>query len=199
MKARALALAGVAAAAGLALWRQASKGLRTQTEADRAHHLAGGNAISRIPSQPPLYAYRIAGKLTSADVEAMATELSDAFDRGETVDILIEMPGYEGAELGAMFNPLQMVAQVRSLKHVRRYAVVAPPAWAGAMITVSDAIIPVEARVFEVTQMAEAWAWVSAPQDMTQPEAPESASGTMSDPVAASVPPDDAAAAARSA
>jgi hypothetical protein len=72
--------------------------------------------------------------------------------------MLIAMPGYDGAELGAVFDKEGLGVMLRSNSHVRRYAVVGAPAWAKAMITLLDPLTPVEARAFDIE--SEAWAWV---------------------------------------
>ncbi len=47
-------------------------------------------------------------------------------------------------------------AQLRSVRHVRKYAVVGAPAWARGMIEFSDFLSPVEAKTFDLADEADA-------------------------------------------
>ena len=117
------------------------------------------SSIQQIPTgRPDLLAFAVTGRIAEADMEAMAAATSAAFDRERVIDMLITMPGYDGAELGAVFDKEGLGAMLRSNAHVRRYAVAGAPAWARAMIAAMDPLTPVEAKAFE--DEAEAWAWV---------------------------------------
>lgn len=117
--------------------------------------------IRQLPTdRSGLYAFEVTGKIGKADIEGMAAILSAAFEREEEVDILLTMPGYDGVELGAVFDAQALSAQAKSVKHVNRYAVVGAPAWASAMINALDPFSPVEAKTFDIEQEVEAWAWV---------------------------------------
>ena len=117
------------------------------------------SSIQQIPtSRPDLYAFAVTGKITEADMEAMAATVSAGFERLDKIDMLITMPGYDGAEFGAMFDKEGLGAMLRSNAHVRRYAVVGAPPLAKAMITLFNPLTPVEAKAFD--DEGEAWAWV---------------------------------------
>lgn len=117
--------------------------------------------IRQLPTnRAGLYAFEVTGKIEKDDIEGMAAILSAAFDREEEVDILLTMPGYDGIELGAVFDKEALAAQAASAKHVKRYAVVGAPAWASAMINVLGPFSPVETKTFDIEDEAEAWAWI---------------------------------------
>jgi molybdopterin/thiamine biosynthesis adenylyltransferase len=104
------------------------------------------SAIKRRASpRPTLLVFEISAKIAKADIEAMAKQIDAAFDAHDKVDIR--------EALGA---------QARSIRHVRKYAVVGAPAWARAMIEVSDFLSPVDAKTFDLAEEAEAWAWIEA-------------------------------------
>ena len=108
------------------------------------------SGIQQIPtSRPDLYAFAVTGRIAEADMERMAATVSAGFDRFDRIDMLITMPGYDGAELGAAFDKEGLGAMLRSNAHVRRYAVVGAPAWAKAMIALLDPLTPVETRAFD--------------------------------------------------
>lgn len=118
-------------------------------------------SITRIDTQPAtLQAFRVDGKITRPDIEWMASVLTAAFEAWDEVDVLIVMASWQGIEVGAAFDPKALSAQARSVRHVRRYAVVGAPGWAEAMINLSSPLSPVEARTFDRGDEAAAWAWV---------------------------------------
>ncbi len=119
-------------------------------------------AIRRLP-QPrlTLLAFEIAGKISKADIEGMARQVDEAFDAHDRVDMLLIMTDFEGMDAGAVFDREALAAQVRSVRHVRKYGVVGAPAWARAMIEFSDFLSPVDAKTFDLAEVAAAWAWIN--------------------------------------
>jgi hypothetical protein len=104
--------------------------------------------------------FDIAGKITKADIEDMAKVIDTAFDVHDQIDMLLILNGFEGMDAGAVFDPEALGAQLRAVRHVRKYGVVGAPAWARIMIQVSDALSPVAAKTFDLDQEAEAWVWI---------------------------------------
>ncbi len=109
-----------------------------------------------------LLAFDIAGKISKGDIEDMARQIDDAFDAYDRIDILLIMSDFEGLEAGAVFDREALGAQVRSIRHVRKYGVVGAPAWARAMIEFADLLSPVEAKTFDLADEAAAWAWIES-------------------------------------
>jgi hypothetical protein len=119
-------------------------------------------AIRRLPQpRPTLLAFQIAGKIAKADIEGMARQVDEAFDAHDRIDMMLIMTDFEGMDAGAVFDRDALAAQVRSVRHVRKYAVVGAPAWARAMIEFSDFLSPVEAKTFDLAEEAVAWAWIN--------------------------------------
>ncbi len=114
-------------------------------------------------SRPDLLAFEVRAKIEDDDIEWMARRTETAFAAHDTVDILLVMRNYDGAELSAIFNGEAMKAQADSAKHVRRYAVVGAPLWAKAMINLFSPISPVEAKTFDLADESAAWRWVDQP------------------------------------
>jgi hypothetical protein len=118
-------------------------------------------AIRRRSSpRPTLLVFEISAKIAKADVEAMAEDVEAAFDAYDKIDMLLIMTDFEGMDAEAAFDREALGAQARSIRHVRKYGVVGAPAWARAMIEVSDFLSPVDAKTFDLDQEAEAWAWI---------------------------------------
>ncbi len=118
-------------------------------------------SINLLPSErADLRVFEVVAKITQTDIEWMAEQVSAAFDAHKRIDMLIIMRNYEGAELGAIFDAEAFKAQLRSARHVRRYAVVGAPAWASTMINLFSPLTPVEEKTFAIEQEREARAWV---------------------------------------
>jgi hypothetical protein len=122
---------------------------------------APDHSIKLLPSdRVDLRVFEVVAKITEADIEWMAAQVNAAFDAQKRIDMLIIMRNYEGAELGAIFDAEAFKAQLRSARHVRRYAVVGAPAWASTMINLFSPLTPVEEKTFTLDQEREARAWI---------------------------------------
>jgi hypothetical protein len=78
----------------------------------------------------------------------------------DRIDMLLILSDFEGLEPGAAFDREALGAQLRSVRHVRKYGVVGAPAFARAMIEVSDFLSPVDSKTFASSEEAAAWAWI---------------------------------------
>ncbi len=126
-------------------------------------HAPSATAIRRRAApRPTLLVFEIVDKISKVDIEDMARQIDEAFDAYDRIDILLVMSDFEGLDAGAVFDGEALGAQVRSIRHVRKYGVVGAPAWARAMIEFSDFLSPVEAKTFDLAEEAEAWAWIEA-------------------------------------
>jgi hypothetical protein len=120
-------------------------------------------AIRRRPSpRPTLFVFEIAGKIARSDIETMARQVDAGFEAYDTIDILLIMTDFEGAEAGAVIDPEALGAEVRSIRHVGKYGVVGAPGWVRAMIGFADLFSPVDAKTFDLKDEAAAWAWIDA-------------------------------------
>jgi hypothetical protein len=119
------------------------------------------SAIRRRASpRPTLLVFEISAKIAKGDIEAMARDVEAAFDAHDKIDMLLIMTDFEGMDADAAFDREALGAQARSIRHVRKYGVVGAPAWARAMIEVSDFLSPVDAKTFDLAEEAQAWAWI---------------------------------------
>jgi hypothetical protein len=114
----------------------------------------------RASPRPTLLVFEISAKIAKSDIEAMAREVEAAFDAHDKIDMLLIMTDFEGMDADAAFDREALGAQARSIRHVRKYGVVGAPAWARAMIGVSDFLSPVDAKTFDLAEEAQAWAWI---------------------------------------
>ena len=120
-------------------------------------------SITEIPTgRQDVFAFRIAGEVEAAEMEAMAQRMNDAFDRFDSVNMLIIFDLYEGSETGASLNIEAMKAQFRAVSKVGRYAVVGAPEAASRIIDLFDRVSPVDARTFDSDEEHAAWRFVGA-------------------------------------
>ena len=115
------------------------------------------SSIRQIPTDSNrLYAFRITGKVSAEDMEAMAEHMNAAFDaHSEKIDMLMIFDSYGGAETGAGWSWENIKSRFRALSNVDRYLVVGAPEAADRMIEAMDKVIPVRAEAFD----SEAAAW----------------------------------------
>ncbi len=123
--------------------------------------MTGMSAIRHGASpRPTLLVFDIIAKIAKDDIEEMAEAVDAAFDLYDKIDMLLIFSDFEGMDADAAFDREALGAQVRSIRHVRKYGVVGAPAWARAMIEISGVLSPVESKTFDLEQEAEAWAWI---------------------------------------
>jgi hypothetical protein len=115
-------------------------------------------AVHPVPTtRDTLLAFRVTGKVAKDDMHEMAEMANAAFDRHDTVDMLIVFDNFAGQDTGAMFDTEAMKAQFRSLGNVGRYVVVGAPDSARTMIETMGSILPVKAMTFDKGDEEKAW------------------------------------------
>jgi hypothetical protein len=113
-------------------------------------------------TQPNLLAFRITGKVTKEDMHQMAQMANAAFDRFETVDMLLIFDNFDGEETGALFDLAGLKAQFRAILNVGRYVVVGAPESARALIEGMGAMLPLKAMTFDKGEEELAWVELKA-------------------------------------
>lgn len=106
---------------------------------------------------PATYAFRIGGKVTGEDMQAMAERVDAIFDRRGKADLLLSFVEFEGTEFGASLSWDNVKVRFRSISQVRNYVTAGAPDAAQGMIRFFGALLPVETRNFENEDEALAW------------------------------------------
>jgi hypothetical protein len=109
-----------------------------------------------------LLAFRITGKVTKEDMHHMAEMANAAFDRFETVDMLLIFDNFDGEETGALFDLEGIKAQFRAILNVGRYVVVGAPESARSLIEGMGAMLPLKAMTFDKGEEELAWVELEA-------------------------------------
>lgn len=119
--------------------------------------------IRRIPTnRGDAFAFAVEGHLTSADIENIYGLLEAAYELHDKIDLLLRLDGYEGFDWNAAFKDSTFAMQARSLKHIRRYAIVGAPAWISVSAGLVKPFLSIEMKTFTSEEEAEAWKWIEA-------------------------------------
>ena len=119
--------------------------------------------IRRIPTnRDDVFAFAIEGHLNDAALENLYGLLDAAYEEHDEIDLLIRLTGYDGVDWGAAFSESMLSMRAKSLRHLRRYAIVGGPLWIQASATLMQPFISIELRVFEEEEEKEAWSWLEA-------------------------------------
>ncbi|MGA9251774.1 MAG: STAS/SEC14 domain-containing protein, partial [Roseobacter sp.] len=78
-------------------------------------------------TRPDLYAFRVQGTVSRADMTEMARHMNTAFDAHDNVDMLLYFEDFEGSKPDAGLDLETVKSQLRSLSSVRRYVVANAP------------------------------------------------------------------------
>jgi hypothetical protein len=120
-------------------------------------------AVLHTPTtRDDLVAFRVTGTVSKDDMHEMAERTNAAFDRHDTVDMLIVFERFDGQDTGAMFDGEAMKAQFRSLAKVGRYVVVGAPDSARSLIETMGSVLPVKAMTFDAGDEEKAWVELGA-------------------------------------
>jgi len=99
--------------------------------------------------------------LDQTQVAAMAEVVDAAIASEGELRLLLDLRRTEHFTTGAFLSPKGLLASVRSIGPVSRYAVVGAPAIAAAAIESFGALLPLKSRAFPAEEYAEAHAWVT--------------------------------------
>ena len=121
------------------------------------------HAVRPVPTtRDNLLAFRISGRVEKDDMHRMAEMANAAFDRHETVDMLLIFENFAGQDMVALFDGEAMKAQFRSVANLGRYVVVGAPDSARAMIETLGSILPIKAMTFDKGDEEKAWVELDA-------------------------------------
>lgn len=109
---------------------------------------------------PAVHAWEIDGRITPDDVSRVSAPLQAAFDRGDTVNLLVRIKDYDGFDASILTERSLIALKLAALRHVDRYAVVGAKSWMERLVALMDPLIAPEVRAFDPEEEDEAWAWV---------------------------------------
>jgi hypothetical protein len=108
-------------------------------------------------------AFEFDRKLDGAQVEQMAQMVERAIDTHDELRLLLDMRNTEEFAVGAFVSPKGLLASIKSIGPVKRYAVVGAPKIAEAAVETFGKLLPLESRAFAPEEMEQARIWVTRP------------------------------------
>lgn len=114
-----------------------------------------------LPSpQPDVIAFRIDGKVTSAEYDRLAAEMEDRLERAEMLRAYAEIVSFEGMPIEAFFKDLRF--GIKHWNDFSRAAVVTDESWLERVAAVEDKLLPhIRVRAFPLAEREAALKWVS--------------------------------------
>ncbi|WP_295316029.1 STAS/SEC14 domain-containing protein [Roseobacter sp.] len=120
-------------------------------------------SVAEIPTTTDdTFAFTVKGHIGEETSEVLAAYMNDVFDRHDDVSMLLDLTEFTGSDSSSILNREVLKSRLRSLTHMKRYAVIGAPEAAGRMISLFDHLIPVEAKAFASDETDAAWAFVGA-------------------------------------
>lgn len=109
----------------------------------------------------PVFEIEVAGKITQADMDAVIPPLEAFLERHGKVRMVEIIPTFEGFEWSTIWDGIKF--DVAHIRDIDRVAVVTDVGWIGGITRALCRVSPLEVRVFEMGELAEARAWANAP------------------------------------
>ncbi len=103
--------------------------------------------------------------LDHRQVEEMAKVVERAIETTDDLRLLLDLRDTEEFAVGAFVSPKGLMASLKSIGPVKRYAVVGAPKIAEIAVETFGAILPLEARAFDPGALDQAMIWISGPLD----------------------------------
>ena len=113
-----------------------------------------------LTDREDVFAFEIEGHLDDASLENLYGLLDAAYADHEEIDLLIRLTGYDGMDWSAAFSESMISLREKSLKHLRRYAIVGGPFWLQSSVTLLQPFLSIDIRTFEDDEETEAWQWL---------------------------------------
>lgn len=102
--------------------------------------------------------WRVDGRLTDDEIEAMHAQLDSIIADKGSARILVDLTAMEGMEPSAVWEDIRR--SVGKLDDIDRMAVVGDEAWHRWLTTASEKVTPAEAHHYAPGETAAAWAWL---------------------------------------
>lgn len=102
--------------------------------------------------------WRLEGRLSDAEVEAMHEQLDSIIADKGSARVLVDLTAMEGMEPSAVWEDLHR--SVGKLGDIDRLAVIGDERWHEWVTTASDTIAPIEAHYYAPAESPAAWTWL---------------------------------------
>ena len=118
-------------------------------------------AVRRIETnRDDVYAFEIAGHISSADVENFYGLLEGAYALHDRIDLLVQMVENDGVDWNEISPDTASEGRDIASRHIRRCAIIGKSSGIRCLGRFFDPPSPVETRHFDMDEEAEAWSWI---------------------------------------
>ncbi|MGF1607023.1 MAG: STAS/SEC14 domain-containing protein [Rhodothalassiaceae bacterium] len=112
--------------------------------------------------QDHVLAFHVTADVRGEDMAALGRVLQKQFDLKSKVNMLLILEDFEPADSAKGLSLDSLTAQMRSLDHLEKYAVIGPPPAAATLLKLFDKVSDIEVRPFKPDQDEAAWAFIGA-------------------------------------
>lgn len=112
---------------------------------------------------PTAVAYRISGKISQHEMQAVLQKITDKIDESGDVSLYQEVESLGGAEFEAIVEKLKFLA-TRGIANIHKVAVVTDKQWLHKVISLEDKLFPkMQLRSFSMQEREAAVAFLRTP------------------------------------
>lgn len=120
-------------------------------------------AVRRISTnRDDAYGFDLVGRIASYDIENMYGLLEATFSEHDKIDLLLRMTDCDGFDRGVFLKETTLALESRSLRHVRKCALVGGPAWIAGVASLLSPFLSMKVRHFSTGRDEAAWKWIDA-------------------------------------
>ncbi len=109
-------------------------------------------------------AYRVEGRVESADIDRVFEEIDVRLATGEKFRVYLEVPSISGISLDALLKDIRLGLQrLDVLRRIEKAALVTDNQWLRMAAKIDDRVLRgVHVRVFRMAQQVEARTWIQS-------------------------------------
>ncbi len=118
--------------------------------------------LKEIPtSTPHAVAFALKGKITGADIDAVAERLGEAYEAHDHVNVLLRIESAYRFQFDILRDTL-FDLKTEAARQLKRYAIVGGPKWLAGLVEVFNPLVRLEMAHFDAEEEEEAWMWLGA-------------------------------------
>ncbi|MBI6629652.1 SpoIIAA family protein [Pontibaca salina] len=102
------------------------------------------------------------GKITKADYDEVIPKVQAFIDQHGTIRLLEVVEDFSGFEISVLWPGIKF--DIQNLKHISHVAVVSDTGWIGALAKAAGSFMSTKLRTFDLSELAEARAWIRKPE-----------------------------------
>ena len=109
----------------------------------------------------PVAELRVLGRVTDHDMDEIVPKLETFIDKHGTIRLLEGIERFDGFDPSTVLDGMKF--DLRHISDVTHVAVVSDVPWVSFMTSAAAMVMPITVRVFSMSQIDEARAWIEKP------------------------------------